>query len=100
MVFSNLIENAVHASEKQAESRRVLTLLVVRQEDMLNILIKNRFDGTVTFNEDGLPTTDAPGHGIGMKSLARFRDEYHANVICTCEKGWFSTYIRLALPAT
>lgn len=100
MVFSNLIENAVHASEKQAEGRRVLTLLVVRQEDMLNILIKNRFDGTVIFNEDGLPTTDAPGHGIGMKSLARFRDEYHANVICTCEKGWFSTYIRLALPDT
>ena len=98
MVFSNLIENAVQASEKQPDGRRVLTLLAVRQADMLNILIKNRFDGTVVFNEDGLPVTEVPGHGIGMKSLARFRDTYHANIICTCEKGWFSTYIRLALP--
>ena len=97
MVFSNLIENAVQASEKQPDGRRVLTLLAVRQADMLNILIKNRFDGTVVFNEDGLPVTEVPGHGIGMKSLARFRDTYHANIICTCEKGWFSTYIRLAL---
>ncbi|HJI72820.1 MAG TPA: GHKL domain-containing protein [Veillonellaceae bacterium] len=98
MVFSNLIENAVHASEKQPEGRRALTVIAVRQDDMLNILIKNRFDGKVAFDENGLPATNAPGHGIGMKSLAHFLDAHNANAICTCEKGWFSTYVRLELP--
>lgn len=55
MVFSNLIENAVHASEKQPEGQRALTVIAVRQDDMLNILIKNRFDGKVAFDENGLP---------------------------------------------
>lgn len=98
MVFSNLIENAVHASEKQPEGQRALTVIAVRQDDMLNILIKNRFDGKVAFDENGLPATNAPGHGIGMKSLAHFLDAHNANAICTCEKGWFSTYVRLELP--
>ena len=100
IVLSNLVENALIASRKQPEDRRNITVLARRQGDMLNILVKNLFDAPVALDEEGLPVTKVKGHGIGMKSLARFRDEYHANVICTCEKGWFSTYIRLALPAT
>lgn len=95
IVLSNLIENAIHASEKQPDSHRALSLLTLCQGDVLNILVKNRFDGTVTFDEDGLPTTQAKGHGIGMKSLSHFRDTYDASVLCTCEDGWFSTYIRV-----
>lgn len=95
IVLSNLIENAIHASEKQPDSCRALSLLTICQGDILSILVKNRFDGTVALDEDGLPTTQAKGHGIGMKSLSRFRDTYDASVLCTCEDGWFSTYIRV-----
>lgn len=95
IVLSNLIENAIHASEKQPGSHRALSLLTICQGDILSILVKNRFDGTVALDEDGLPTTKVKGHGIGMKSLSRFRDTYDASVLCTCEDGWFSTYIRV-----
>ena len=95
IVLSNLIENAIHASEKQADNRRALSLLTICQSDILSILVKNRFDGTVDFDEDCLPTTQASGHGIGMKSLIRFRDTYDASLLCTFEDGWFSTYIRV-----
>ena len=95
IVSSNLIETAIHASEKQPDSCRALSLLTICQGDILSILVKNRFDGTVALDEDGLPTTQAKGHGIGMKSLSRFRDTYDASVLCTCEDGWFSTYIRV-----
>lgn len=95
IVLSNLIENAIHASEKQPGSHRALSLLTICQGDILSILVKNRFDGTVALDEDGLPTTKVKGHGIGMKSLSRFRDTYDASVLCTCEDGCFSTYIRV-----
>lgn len=95
IVLSNLIENAIHASKKPPGSHRALSLLTICQGDILSILVKNRFDGTVALDEDGLPTTKVKGHGIGMKSLSRFRDTYDASVLCTCEDGWFSTYIRV-----
>ena len=50
IVLSNLIENAIHASEKQPGSHRALSLLTICQGDILSILVKNRFDGTVALS--------------------------------------------------
>ena len=80
IVLSNLVENALIASGKQPEDRRNITVLARQQGDMLNILVKNLFDAPVLLDEEGLPVTKVKGHGIGMKSLARFRDKYGASV--------------------
>ncbi len=95
IVLSNLVENALIASEKQPEDKRNITVVALRQGDMLNILVKNLFDAPVQLGEDGLPVTHVKGHGIGMKSLDHFRQTYDASVLCTYEDGWFSTYIRV-----
>ena len=99
IVLSNLVENALIASEKQPEDRRNITVLALRHGDMLNILVKNMFDAPVQLGEDGLPVTHVKGHGIGMKSLARFRDKYGASVLCQQKEGWFITYLQLDLRA-
>lgn len=39
--------------------------------------------------------THVRGHGLGMKSLARFRDKYGATVFCQQKEGWFTTYIQI-----
>lgn len=95
VVLSNLIENAIHASEKQPKGQQAISLLTLYQGDILSVLVKNRFDGQVILDDQGLPVTKAKGHGIGMKSLDHFRQTYDASVLCTYEDGWFSTYIRV-----
>lgn len=99
IVLSNLVENALIASEKQPEDRRNITVVALRQGDMLNILVKNLFDAPVQLGEDGLPVTHVKGHGIGMKSLARFRDKYGASVLCQQKGGWFMTYLQVSAQA-
>lgn len=95
VVLSNLIENAIHASEKQPKGQQAISLLTLYQGDILSVLVKNRFDGQVILDDQGLPVTKAKGHGIGMKSLDHFRQTYDDSVLCTYEDGWFSTYIRV-----
>lgn len=73
IVLSNLIENAIHASEKQPKGQQAISLLTLYQGDILSVLIKNRYDGQVILDDQGLPVTKAKGHGIGMKSLDHFR---------------------------
>lgn len=99
IVLSNLVENALIASRKQPEDRRNITVLARRQGDMLNILVKNLFDAPVALDEEGLPVTKVKGHGIGMKSLARFRDKYGASVLCQQKEGWFLTYLQVDMGA-
>lgn len=63
--------------------------------DAINILVKNLFDEPVELDEEGLPVTHVKGHGLGMKSLARFRDKYSASIFCQQKDGWFMTYIQV-----
>lgn len=95
MVLSNLIENAIHASVKEMPSDRQISILVLRQDTVLNLLVRNQFSGSVEFNTEGLPVTHEPGHGLGMRSLARFRDQYDASVLCRVKNGQFSTYLQV-----
>ena len=99
IVLSNLVENALIASRKQPEDRRNITVLARRQGELLNILVKNLFDAPVALDEEGLPVTKVKGHGIGMKSLARFRDKYGASVLCQQKDGWFLTYLQVDMGA-
>lgn len=100
IVLSNLVENALIASQKQPPSARHIVVMTMCQGNVVNVLVKNRFDAPVEFDEDGLPVTHVRGHGLGMKSLARFRDKYGATVFCQQKEGWFTTYLQIPLPAS
>lgn len=95
VVLSNLFENAIIASEKQPADRQQIVLLGLRKDTVLNILVKNRCDSPVELGEDGLPVTHEKGHGLGMRSLARFQEKYGANVLCRQDGGWFATYLQV-----
>ena len=99
-MLSNLVENALIASQKQPPSARHIVVMTMCQGNVVNVLVKNRFDAPVEFDEDGLPVTHVRGHGLGMKSLARFRDKYGATVFCQQKEGWFTTYRQIPLPAS
>lgn len=100
IVLSNLVENALIASQKQPPSARHIVVMTMCQGNVVNVLVKNRFDAVVELDEEGLPVTHVRGHGLGMKSLARFRDKYGATVFCQQKDGWFTTYLQIPLPAS
>ena len=99
IVLSNLVENALLASQKQPPAARHIAVMTMCQGDVINVLVKNRFDAPVEFDEEGLPVTHVRGHGIGMKSLSRFCDKYKASVFCQQKDGWFMTYLQVPLLA-
>ncbi|MCH4188557.1 MAG: GHKL domain-containing protein [Megasphaera sp.] len=94
IVLSNLIENAIQASEKQQIGKRSIAIIAKENDHVLNIVVKNRYDGTVHFDSQNLPITTEKDHGLGMKSLILFRNETNASIFCNHENGWFSTYIQ------
>lgn len=98
-MLSNLVENALLASQKQPPAARHIAVMTMCQGDVINVLVKNRFDAPVEFDEEGLPVTHVRGHGIGMKSLSRFCDKYKASVFCQQKDGWFMTYLQVPLLA-
>jgi signal transduction histidine kinase len=94
IVLSNLMENAIHASQKQAAAARGIAIVAKQSGAMLNIIVKNRFDGIIDFDKNGLPLAREKGHGLGMRSLILFQERVDANIFCTYKEGWFSTYIQ------
>ena len=96
ILLCNLLENALQASYKQPEGQRAVKVIARTTDKQLLLSVANRFDAPVPLGEDGLPVTDRNGHGLGMRSLALFRDTYQATVMCSHKDGWFRTMLYLA----
>ncbi len=88
ILLSNLIENATIASLQQPPERREISLHLQTKGQQIVLCLENRFDTPLTLGEDGLPTTQAKGHGTGMISLSAFAQKYHAITQFNQENGW------------
>ena len=94
MVLANLVENALHASEKEKPENRQITLIARVENGNLTALVRNFYSGKVLLAKDGLPMTMEENHGIGMESLRRFCKENGASVLWKQEEGWVSVYLQ------
>jgi hypothetical protein len=90
ILFANTLENAIHASNKQPENARHIRLLTKYQDKKLAIMVENRFDNEILFDESGIPTTLQQGHGTGMTSISTIVSKYHGHMFCSHENGWFT----------
>lgn len=87
IVLSNLIENAIIASLKQPSDRREIQLTITTKGSQIVVGLSNRCDIPLRLNEDGLPQTQAQGHGTGMISLQSFAEKHNAYTDFTQEDG-------------
>ena len=94
MVLANLVENALHASEKEKPENRQITLIARVENGNLTALVRNFYSGKVLLAKDGLPMTMEENHGIGMESLRRFCKENDATALWKQEEGWVSVYLQ------
>ena len=88
ILLSNVIENAIIASRRQPEGRREMSVSLVCDGGQYALVVKNRFDAPLRLGEDGLPTTEAQGHGTGMVSLKNFAKKYGAQSFFRQKDGW------------
>jgi len=78
--FGNALENAIDATSAIDDpERRVISLTVRRNGDMVVVHMENSFAGTVEF-EDGLPRStkgDAALHGYGTRSMRQIVEAHN-----------------------
>lgn len=90
ILVANAFENAIHASSNQNQTHQEILISAKFDNDKLAIVIKNRFDGEVLLGHNGFPTTDKPGHGIGISSILSIVKKYNAFANCSHKDGWFN----------
>ncbi len=92
MVMANLLENAVNATVRSAESKIQITAVFTGQ---LLIEIINPCNGEILFDENGYPVSREKDHGIGTKSVIAFCEKNGAQIIYSAADNLF--HVRLIL---
>lgn len=73
-VISNLLDNAIEASESTTDPQIVFSIRPVEQ--YLHILCKNKVSHEIPENSDLITTKSGLGHGIGMQIIRSVVEEY------------------------
>ena len=88
VLLSNLLENAITASQQQKIPSQREISLILRHKGGQNVLeISNHYDYEIKIGENGLPYTTKIGHGLGMTSLELFAKKYDAFTDFSQESG-------------
>lgn len=96
-LLSNGLENAVNACLKVTDERiRSIYINCRVHKEKLLILIENSYTGQVA-EEHGLPKSDQPGHGFGVKSMVMIINKYKGYYSYSAEDGIFTSRIILPL---
>lgn len=76
IVLANTIENAIHACAKVSGNRERFIKIKIVSTPQFALEVANSYEGTVEFNENGIPVSDKIGHGLGTKSISAFAEKY------------------------
>ncbi len=94
IVFSNVLENAIHACMGLPEEQREICCKVISYPSLM-LECTNPYAGVIRFDEDGLPISSQRGHGIGSHSIAAFCQKHGASYQYTAKDGVFSLRVVL-----
>lgn len=88
-MLSNALDNAINACMKVEDENERRLCIKTRSVNQYMIEIANTFNGTVEFDDNGLPKTTDAGHGIGTRSIAVFAERNGALLDYSADGGWF-----------
>lgn len=77
VLLSNALENALHACEKRIKRGLSggIDVLAYEKKGRFFLQLTNSCDADIVF-EHGIPVTDHPGHGIGVRSICAIAEQY------------------------
>ena len=88
-MLANALDNAIRACAEVSEPLGRRLTITARSRTLFILEIANTFEGTVLFDENGLPTSDRPGHGVGTRSIAAFAEKSGAMLSYSVSDNWF-----------
>lgn len=94
IVFSNALENAIHACMGLPEEQREIRCKVISFPNLM-FEFSNPYTGTIQFDEKGLPVSNRQGHGIGSRSIAMFCQKHGAVCQYAAANGRFTLRVIL-----
>lgn len=100
-IFGNALDNAIRAVlELSHKEKRVISVKVIAQDNILVIQIQNYYESKLEF-EGGLPLTtkeDKGEHGYGMKSIRYTAEKYNGTITVGAENQIFTLQILIPVP--
>ena len=89
ILLSNLLDNAIEASEKIHEPK--VEVILTKQKSYYTVLVKNRIEKSVLKKNAELKTTkaDSECHGIGVQSIREIVSRCGGMMEYYEESGWF-----------
>ena len=89
-ILGNLLENALHASQKlPPDQRQVKVLARMVTPAMLGIMVENRYDGVLKKQGGALHSTKHEGQGIGLVSIETAVRKYSGRLTVETENNIF-----------
>lgn len=78
VLFSNALENALHAGQRQKQAGKpaVVETTAYEKNGRLFVQIANSCSFPVQFDAQGVPTTSQSGHGLGVRSICAIVEQY------------------------
>ena len=76
MVTANVLENAIHACERQPEKEHRFINMIAVFTGRILLQVENSYAGEVVFDQNGYPLSDEEGHGTGTKSILALTATY------------------------
>lgn len=98
-IFGNALDNAIeHEVLISDKSMRMIHVTVSRHEELIHVIIENKFSGELRSEGNRILTTkpDQQNHGYGLKSIQYTIEKYDGFMAAGVEEGWFR--LKLMLP--
>lgn len=78
VILSNILDNAIEASEKIAKEERMIKLKVIRESESIILSAVNHYDGKLQKNGKKILTSknDRGLHGIGLNNIRMIAEKY------------------------
>lgn len=96
VLLSNALENALHACQKRKERglSGMIEVSAYDQDGEFFLQIINSCDEDITFAH-GIPVTDSPGHGMGVRSICAIVERYGGIYTFRVEDGCFALRLKI-----
>ena len=96
LVLSNLLENALEASQKTNVARRKIDVMIcLHHTHLLLIQVENTFDGKIEQKNTVFQSSKRPGNGIGIQSVRHIAEKNGGGSSFTYEDGKFEAKVML-----
>ena len=92
ILFSNLVKNAVEATERQTEGKKEILIWIKQKDRKLMIHIENTFDqNEISQKKDGTIKADRRNHGFGTQIIDEIVRKYQGNCLRMVKEEKFTT---------